>query len=213
MDGKADLLNALHRLRAHLDATAKALSPNLNYCLNPGLKAGATLDLSLQELELACETLRRCNLESLRLLYARNGLKRWPEQPTLVLHAFEATHLDSYVPPKPSEIEHLEQALERTKEEGDMRTLHRIRIILSSMEPDFPPPRMPQEIREKIKGMDEKKLMDLLLEMLDKNFDPRIFEQILGRERMEKLLGELRLDEDPDSGPIQPPQRSGRRRR
>lgn len=102
MDGKADLLNALHRLRAHLDATAKALSPNLNYCLNPGLKAGATLDLSLQELELACETLRRCNLESLRLLYARNGLKRWPEQPTLVLHAFEATHLDSYVPPNPA---------------------------------------------------------------------------------------------------------------
>lgn len=62
-------------------------------------------------------------------------------------------------------------------------------------------------------GLDEGKLMDMLREMLDRNFDPRILEQILGRERMEKLMSGLPPDGDAELGPFDPPPRSGRRRR
>lgn len=215
---KADLLNCLHRLRSHLDATDTVPTPTLSLYLTPGLKAGTDFDLSRQEVELACETLRRCHLQSVRLAYARNGLKRWPGLPVLVLHEFEASQRDNYRLSNPKEIERLEQALKRAREEGDMRTAHRINTLLHDMEPGFPPPfflprRIPEEIHEMLDGLDEGKLMDMLREMLDRNFDPRILEQILGRERMEKLMSGLPPDGDAELGPFDPPPRSGRRRR
>jgi hypothetical protein len=78
-----------------------------------------------------------------RLAFADAALKRWRGEPVFELHAFEARHRGVVPWNIPMhETLRLEQALERARDNGDSRLVHRIIEVLSG--PSLPfggPPR------------------------------------------------------------------------
>lgn len=138
--GREDLLAFFSRLRAHLDGGGRP-PRELATLFEKPLKAAATLPAVLQEVEVACEILRRCVLQGVRRVFAETALKRWPGVPILVLHAFEARHAGSYyLRVGDRELDRLEAALARARAEGDMRTAHRLTELLDEIAgPSFEP--------------------------------------------------------------------------
>ncbi len=132
--GRDDLLAALARLRAHLDSGGK-LSRELDAYFTKSLNSAPWARLSRSELESACETLRRCGLQKLRRSVAEVALKQWRGTPVFELHAFEAKHPKGFSGRANKDIDRLEDALERAREEGDMRTALRIKEILDDLNP------------------------------------------------------------------------------
>ncbi|EGV19211.1 tetratricopeptide repeat protein [Thiocapsa marina] len=137
-----DLRAFFSRVRAHLDTGAK-LPSEVGGTLKAPLKQTARLKLDQGEMESICETLRRTDLHDVRLAFAEAALKRWRGEPVFELHAFEARHhgvVPWNIPMR--EMLRLEQALERARDNGDSRLVHRIIEILSG--PSLPfggPPR------------------------------------------------------------------------
>jgi hypothetical protein len=62
-------------------------------------------------------------------------LKRWPGEPVLELHAFEAKYPNGYNGRSDNDLFRLETALERAREQGDTRTVMRIKDILAERAP------------------------------------------------------------------------------
>jgi cellulose synthase operon protein C len=139
---ETDLRAFFSRLRAHLDTGAK-LPSEVGRELQGPIKQTARLKLDQGEMESICETLRRTDLHDVRLAFAEAALKRWRGEPVFELHAFEARHrgvVPWNVPMR--ETLRLEQALERARDSGDSRLVHRIIEALSG--PSLPfggPPR------------------------------------------------------------------------
>jgi cellulose synthase operon protein C len=139
---EADLRAFFTRIRAHLDTGAK-LPSEVSQELNDPLKRAARLKLDQSEIESICETLRRTDLHDVRLAFAEAALKRWRGEPVFELHAFEARHrgvVPWNIPMR--EMLRLEQALERARDKGDSRLVHRLIEVLSG--PPLPfgaPPR------------------------------------------------------------------------
>lgn len=138
----ADLRAFFLRVRAHLDKGVK-LPSEIGRELNGALKQTARLKLDQGEMESICETLRRTDLHEVRQAFAEAALKRWRGEPVFELHAFEARHSGTVpwnIPMR--EMLRLEQALERARDNGDSRLVHRLIEILSG--PPLPfggPPR------------------------------------------------------------------------
>jgi tetratricopeptide (TPR) repeat protein len=139
---EADLRAFFSRVRAHLDTGAK-LPSEVGRELKGPLKQTARLKLDQGEVESICETLRRTDLHDVRLAFAEAALKRWRGEPVFELHAFEARHrgvVPWNIPMR--ETLRLEQALERARDNGDSRLVHRLIELLSG--PSLPfggPPR------------------------------------------------------------------------
>jgi hypothetical protein len=126
--GREDLLACLARLRSHLDG-GERLARDLGASLQGQLKAAASLDLSAQEAEGVCETLRRAALDDARLAFATAALRRWRGAPRFEFHAFEARYRGARWA-NDDDLDRVVRALERAKEEGDDRTVHRLQELL-----------------------------------------------------------------------------------
>jgi tetratricopeptide (TPR) repeat protein len=126
--GREDLLACLARLRTHLDG-GERLARDLGASLQGQLKAAASLDLSAQEAEGVCETLRRADLDEARLAFATAALRRWRGAPRFEFHAFEARYRGARWA-KDNDLDRVVKALERAQEEGDNRTVHRLEELL-----------------------------------------------------------------------------------
>ncbi|VAW82482.1 hypothetical protein MNBD_GAMMA13-507, partial [hydrothermal vent metagenome] len=166
---KADFLQCLRELRRSLDGKGPLPQAIATY-FEPALKRAASLDLTLQESEIACETLHRIDLDKARLAHARAALKRWPGQPALELHAFEASHTDAYAPITEAQITRLDDAAERARAAGDTRTANRIASTLHQHL--APPPGMslpdepPEEFRELVEDIGIEAVMEAFEAML-----------------------------------------------
>lgn len=195
----ADLLAFLARLRAHLDA-GEPLPPAVGTYLEKPLKAGSRYDLSLQEAELACETLRRAALHGARLEFARAALGRWREEPVFELHAFEARHKGRTWSASDEEFARLERALDRAQDAGDMRTSHRLEELLDRLDVDSfspspsqaPPPDMVRDVfGHLIEALGIDALCDRLGLSAAKKGHLKQIERELGREALLEAIGSL----------------------
>jgi tetratricopeptide (TPR) repeat protein len=141
---KEDLQAFLRALREHLDSGNNTLSSTIKGHLKKPLDQAARLELDKRLFEAACETLERAAMHDNRITFARAALKRWPREPLFEFHAIEAkhNHTDQYV--SDAEIDRLERALLRVREEGDNRLSHQISELLRELEPPaFPFGRLP----------------------------------------------------------------------
>lgn len=126
VDGRDDLLATLAKLRVYDDGGGE-LTDALGGYLSLALGGGPWRDLSRSETEAACETLRRSGLYRVRRQLAEIALKRWPNEPLFELHAFEAKYpRQHYDLASDADLEHLQEAGERAREDGDTRTAMRI---------------------------------------------------------------------------------------
>jgi tetratricopeptide (TPR) repeat protein len=132
--GRDDLLATFTRLRTHLDGGGK-IAGELAAYVSKALGSAPWTDLSREETEAACETLRRCDLDNVRLRLARVALRRWKGEPILELHAFEAKNTKGLNASSHKDISRLEAALDRANQKGDTRTAVRIERTLASLNP------------------------------------------------------------------------------
>jgi hypothetical protein len=105
--------------------------------LHKALAKSPWQDLSKSETEGACDTLRRCGLHETRLMAARAALKRWKGEPLFELHAFEARYPRNPRDCSESDIDRLDDALDRARKDGDTRIAMRIEQTLADLDP-FP---------------------------------------------------------------------------
>ena len=106
------------------------------------LKSAAGLEYTLAEMELICETWLRLDQDDLRAGYARVALKRWPGTPAFVFHRIDAGH-NSFAPLSAKDFQALDKAHERAREDGDMRSAHRIGELLHGARPFVRPDQAP----------------------------------------------------------------------
>jgi hypothetical protein len=106
------------------------------------LKSAAGLEYTLAEMELICETWLRLEQDDLRSRYARGALKRWPGTPAFVFHRIDAGH-NSFAPLSAKDFQALDKAYERAREDGDMRSAHRIGELLHGARPFVRPDQAP----------------------------------------------------------------------
>lgn len=185
--GREDLLACLARLHAHLDSGG-CLSRDLGTFFDGQLKAAANVALSVQELEGACETLRRCTLDVARLAFAQAALKRWPGTPRFEFHAFEARYRGARWA-KDSDLDRVATALTRAQGEGDNRTVHRLEGLLQEFDAPFfsPPGGFDDEfdpIRIAVANLVDSMGLDGLFNML--GLDPKLKRQF---QEIERELG------------------------
>ena len=133
----ADLRTLFTRLRGLLDGGVK-LPFEVGRDLDASLQRAAKMPLERAELEFICETLRRARLDDTRRAFADAALKRWRGEPIFVLHAFESRYRDVEPWKVPlNEKIRLEQALERAREQGAMRLVHRLIELMNDPMPRF----------------------------------------------------------------------------
>jgi hypothetical protein len=204
---KAELLAFCRRLREKLEA-GDEIPPKAMLLFVGPLRAGSQLDLSHQESEAVCETLRLQPWHAIRLLYARAALKRWPGEPVFELHALEAKHEEAFRRLSGAEIERAERAAERARSSGDVRTAHRLRTLL--LEPTFVPPFLDEDLvpmpDSPGAGIDDAEL-DALIESLragPMRGEIKDLERWFGRERLREMVLEMLGDTLPDMGDLLP---------
>lgn len=199
------------------DAAALALLPESAFpdALAQNGKAAQRFAAALrgwpQEREATCETLRRCGLQRARLAHARAALKRWPDRPVFELHAFEARHAERWWTTGAAEIERLESALIQARDDGDMRTVHRIGEVLQQVAfgpplgPRMPagfPEEPPQEFLHMIDELGAEGLLDLMRSIGAMDPEMKEMERLLGRERMLEAMEAMLNGAEPDDIPI-----------
>lgn len=128
-----ELMLIIGHLRTYLEHR-DVFRPDLKGELEKLLKGAPWKQLELRELELACETLRSFRLHPLRRDAARAGLRRWPKTPMLEYHEFESRFVDRGFP-SPSELDRLEDAMDRAEAAGDSRAAQRLRELLQDYRP------------------------------------------------------------------------------
>ncbi len=133
----ADLRGFLERLRLYLDGGGM-LPLEIGELFAKPLRASAILPLDKAQCESACETLLRARLESVRRAFAEAALKRWKGEPVFELHAVEAAHADHpFQRPSRTELRRLEDAIDRARDLGDTRVLHRLTELRESFSSPF----------------------------------------------------------------------------
>jgi tetratricopeptide (TPR) repeat protein len=183
------------------------------------MRAAAKLDLSREESESVCETLRLYDWNDMRLHHAKAALKRWPRQPVFEFHAFDARHGDFLWGAPPSELKRLEQAAERAREAADTRTFHRIRELLAAGPPVFP--FLDDEPEEEFGPgsiVTDAMPIEVLLDMLRNSpVGPAIreMEKVLSPEQLREMVRGMMNDSPPldDDFLPEPPRPRPRRRR
>jgi tetratricopeptide (TPR) repeat protein len=128
------LVHALNEVRDE----DKALLIQAVEFMEGSLKSAARLEYTLPESELICETWLRLEQDDLRSRYARAALKRWPGTPVFVFHWIDAGHRP-FDPMSPKDCQALETAFKRAREDGDMRSAHRIGDLLDGSMPFVAP--------------------------------------------------------------------------
>ena len=132
---QTDLVAFLARLRAHLDGGG-GLSVELRRLFEAPLKAASRWPLPRPELEGACETLSRAGLDEARHAFAQEALKRWPGAPIFELHRFESIYGEGKRRlPLTEELDRLDAAWGRAREQGDNRSAFRLGEILKRYSP------------------------------------------------------------------------------
>ncbi len=205
-----DLLGFLRDLREQLD-TGQEISREIPAFFQPALKRAAGLELTQQEREAACETLRRCGLHQARLAHARAALKNWPGLPVFVLHAFEAQHPGGYWRVRHTDLNRLEDALTRARGDGDTRTAHRIGELLKQL--SFPPPPVPtrrsgfaggasEDFVDMLEDQDVEGLLDFIRNMGGMPLELREMERMLGGKQMLELMENFLDGDMPDADPM-----------
>ncbi len=132
---QGDLVAFLTRLRVHLEG-GDGLSAELRRLFEAPLKAAARWPLSRPDLEGACETLSRAQLDDARRAFADSALKRWPGAPIFELHRFDAIYGEgSRRFPQRGDLDRLDAAWALARELGDNRSAHRLGEILRRYQP------------------------------------------------------------------------------
>jgi len=126
---QADLTATLARLRLALEED-QALSRETTEGLNAALLKARWSALSRTELEAACNTLQRSRLDKTREQVATQALKRWRGEPIFELHRFEARYPRGFDFRSTKDLQALETAMERARNDGDKRTAMRIMELL-----------------------------------------------------------------------------------
>jgi len=219
---REDLLTFCRLLREWREAESAPSLKVLETFSSP-MRAAAKLELSRDESESLCETLRLYAWNEMRLHHAKAALKRWPQEPVFEFHAFDARHGEFVWGASRPELRRLEQAAERAREAADERTFHRIRELLAAGPPRFPfmDPFLDDEPDEDF-GLGataaEDVPFDVLLDMLRNSpLGPQIreMERVLGpeqlREMLHSMMGDLPVEDD-EFLP-EPPRPRPRRRR
>lgn len=161
------------------------------------LRQAVKLPFSETESELICEMLRRLDQAKLRVSYARAALKRWSGHPVFTYHLVDATYDSSFEPLSSKDRMQLQTAYERAREEGDMRSAHRIGELLDRRNPFLPPHRLSPPIPEdNAFGPEFSDLVDVLgidkvIELIMKSGDAAevsALEKELGSEGLRLLL-------------------------
>lgn len=204
---REDLTACLAQLREHLDSGAK-LPPEVTAYFETALKGAARLELSFQELEGACETLRRCRWDAPRQAFAQAALKRWKDAPVFAFHAFEAKYQGAPWKASTTDVRRLERALDQARERGDTRSAQRLLDVLDKLMPfelPPPPPGMGQELGPDalpmlidLVGLD--KLLDMMGLSREMKRQFKELERELGRPALIELLGSM-MSADPDDLP------------
>lgn len=206
---REDLTACLAQLREHLDSGAK-LPPEVAAYFETALKGAARLELSFQELEGVCETLRRCRWDAPRQAFAQAALKRWKDAPVFAFHAFEAKYKGAPWKASTTDIRRLERALEHAREKGDTRSAQRLlevldNLLLTPFEAYPPPPGMEQELGPdalpmliNLMGLD--KLLDMMGLSREMKRQFKEIERELGRPALIELLDSM-MSADPDDLP------------
>jgi hypothetical protein len=167
------------------------------------LKSAAGLEYTLAEMELICETWLRLEQDDLRSRYARGALKRWPGTPAFVSHRIDAGH-DSFAPLSAEDFQALDNAFERAREDGDMRSAHRIGQLLDGGRPFVAPDHAPFDPFETagLPDLGEAADVGALLDFIINNEGPAEVEAVkreLGPEGVRSLLeAMLRGESVPD---------------
>jgi hypothetical protein len=230
-----DLAAVMARLRAALDED-QLLSAETAEALNATLRKAPWRELSRAELETACDTLQRHELDKARQQVATAALKRWRGAPVFELHRFEAKYPNGFDYRAMGDLRSLEAALERAHDEGDMRTAMRIEEALPvfgprgglgggpSPFPPFPFPSaqasdddagVPEHVLEMIRVLGIKKALEVFGAPPEVIHTIEDIERVLGADAATKLLLQF-LDSDARIDPFDdlpfPPQPRGRKR-
>ncbi len=128
-----DLLAIITQLRHFLEQTDR-FTVRLIEQLQAMLKGAPWKRLERPELELACETLGRMQLNAARQEAARAALKRWARTPVFEYHLYAAKYAKSGHP-SAKELERMQEALTRAQEAGDMRVANRLRELVQEFLP------------------------------------------------------------------------------
>ncbi|QLH51998.1 MAG: hypothetical protein HWD57_21130 [Candidatus Accumulibacter cognatus] len=125
-----EVLTVMHAINALGDNESKALRTVLDTLRAP-LKRAAAGEFSESERISICETLLRREERALLQAYADAGLRRWPERPLFVYLATFAKHgQGAFFAMSERERQALEGALKKALEDGDQRTVLRIRDLM-----------------------------------------------------------------------------------
>jgi tetratricopeptide (TPR) repeat protein len=124
-DGRQQVMELMHSLQKISENEAHEAKQALDKLQIP-LRQAICEAYTEVEMSLICETLKRLKEFDLRQRFAQAALKRWPERPLFVYHRYDAPIYINNV----TDIRALEIALERARDEGDLRTVHRIVELL-----------------------------------------------------------------------------------
>ncbi|TMQ75247.1 hypothetical protein ACCUM_1577 [Candidatus Accumulibacter phosphatis] len=130
MPAPREVLNVMHAINALGKNESKAQRTVLDTLRAP-LKRAATGDFSESERISICETLLLREEQGLLQAYANAGLQRWPERPLFVYLATFAKHgKGAFFAMSERERQALESARKKALEDGDQRTVLRIRDLM-----------------------------------------------------------------------------------
>ena len=186
---QSELSAFLGRLRTHLEG-GEGLSRPVRVLIENPLRLAAAWPLPQGECESACETLRRARLPRAWQAFAEAALRRWPERPIFVLHAFEARQASGTRYPSEADLDRLDAAWQRAQEAGDQRTAHRIGEVLAALSPfGLPPPGPGRGPTFVFKEEDEDEDRDLTQLGMDPEEALRMFIELMGVDRLLDMMG------------------------
>jgi tetratricopeptide (TPR) repeat protein len=177
------LVHALNEVRQEDEAR---LIQAVEFMEGP-LKSAANLEYTLPESELICETWLRLEQDDLRSRYAQAALKRWPGTPVFVFHRIDAGH-ERFDALSSKDYEALDSAYERAREDGDMRSAHRIGELLDESAPFVEPGQAPFDTAGLL-GAGGAEDMEALLDFIMNNEGPPDVEAMKRELGPEGVLG------------------------
>jgi tetratricopeptide (TPR) repeat protein len=192
---RTSILALIHALQALRNEDPKVLGAAVNP-LKTALESAAALPFSHPETELICETFRHLGQHFLRSCYARAALQRWPEVPVFVYHLVDADYAAGRTILSYRDIERLENALDRARKQGDMRTSHHIVQLLTGDMPlgtpaPLPLPKGDTALSEDLAEMVEDLGIDRVIEMMLEQGPPAEVKELkaeIGAEGLRRVL-------------------------
>jgi len=201
LDSRAQILALIQTLN-NLPSTLAHHARAALECLVGHVQRGVKEPYTQTDMELICEVLSRHQQFKVLEIYARRGMKRWPERPIFVFHAIWARRDGYTFAVTPVEVSQLERAVERSQEEGDTRTADRIVNWLGpfyyrSQVPFYPEPREFEETDEETieDGVSLENLLDLLDD--DSIEEIRALKELIGEADLQKFADMILQGVDP----------------